>query len=107
MNKSMPNQIAKEKAFFDIKRFPINSDTKIEFTSQSIRLDQEQKAKACYSLQVVFNKAESDQQTIITLKKLYGDFKKLHNHILMTFDNELKEYQKIEELTSSGELKAS
>lgn len=61
----------------------------------------------CYSLQVAFKREQSDHQSVIGLEKLYGDFKKLHNHILITFENELKEYQRIEDLTSSGELKAS
>ena len=45
-----------------------------------------------------------DDQKIV-LKKLYGDFKRLNSFILSTFQNEIKEYEQMEEITSMGAIK--
>ena len=39
------------------------------------------------------------------IEKLYGDFKKLNAFIIDSFTNEVKEYERVEKVTSSGEIK--
>lgn len=41
----------------------------------------------------------------VVIEKLYGDFKKLNAFIIDSFTNEIKEYEKVEKMTSSGEIK--
>lgn len=72
-----------------------------------IRLDQNQKAKNFFVLEININ-AGGDQQsrsTKIILEKQYGEFKRLHQHLIDTYTAEIKEYERIEQLTSSGDLK--
>jgi hypothetical protein len=32
------------------------------------------------------------------LEKVYGDFKRMHSHIIESFQNELKEYERVESI---------
>lgn len=42
----------------------------------------------------------------IEIEKLYGDFKKMHDYIRLTFQNEINEYERIEQLTSKEKTEA-
>ena len=47
------------------------------------------------------NDAKSVQK--FSVEKVYGDFKRLHSYIIETFQNELKEYERVESIMQSGE----
>jgi len=36
----------------------------------------------------------------IVLEKVFGDFKRLHSHLIETFQNELKEFERFERIAS-------
>lgn len=81
-----------------------------------VRLDQEtQKPKVFFKVEIVFrvlklakNAPETLEETgsskRITMEKVYGDFKRLHQHITDTFQNEVQEYERLKEIAQSGEF---
>ena len=86
--------------------------TRVDIKSHGIRLDQNQKPKNFFLLEVSFNNASKPlgpsskgaraQQQTITQEKVYGDFKRLHAYIIETFQNELKEFERLERFMSQG-----
>lgn len=76
------------KEFFDTQNFPlsIDSGTKATIPSHEIKLDHNQKPKNFYRLVVHFKQGK------ISMDKVYGDFKRLHNHIRETLETEIKEW---------------
>jgi len=46
--------------------------------------------------------ARPRKQQSIVQEKVYGDFKRLHAYIIETFQNELKEFERLERFMSSG-----
>lgn len=91
--------------------------TRVNIKSHGIRLDQNQKPKNFFLLEVSFNNASKPlgpsskgaraQQQTITQEKVYGDFKRLHAYIIETFQNELKEFERLERFMSQGRSKGS
>lgn len=77
--------------------------------SHGIRLDQNQKPKNFYLLEVSFKndkKHKSAQQKdwlTISQEKVYGDFKRLHSYIIETFQNEIREYERMENIMQEEE----
>lgn len=91
--------------FFDTFRFPMDQyATVVDYIRHDIRLDRNQKPKNFYTFQVYFKKEGSEQETseTIMLEKVYGDFKKLHQQLTETFENEVKEYDKIDHVIKGG-----
>jgi len=91
------NQISPK--FFDILRYQINPNLcQASIRNHSIRLDENQKPKSFYFVDINFKllkivnsqskqnvAVEMEQNDKIVLEKVYGDFKRLHAHILETF----------------------
>ena len=75
--------------FFNEASFPIGKEEiEISQKSHQIRLNQQLKPKKYYSFNVLFKKSGA----MIELEKLYGDYKKMHEFIKLTFQNEINEY---------------
>lgn len=111
--------------FFDIQKFNLSGlSTFIKIEAHQIRLDQNQKPKNFYVMMVYFKEradpkasqnsqkgrrlkaqkgidksdANEPKQVIhsIKLEKVYGDFKRLNEHIVDTFQNEIREYERFQ-----------
>jgi len=116
---------------FNIENFSLSAQTTfVRIGSHQIRLDQNQKPKNFYVIQIYFKDAAREkgkkagrkdnavaqdnqreggpQVTInqIQLEKVYGDFKRLNEYIVETFQNEIKEYERFEQMMhSQGQFK--
>ena len=66
----------------------MDSGVKVSIPSHEIGVDKKQNPKNYYKLVVNFGENK------IIMDKVYGDFKKLHKHIVDTFENEIKEWEK-------------
>lgn len=108
--------------FFDHQQFGIAAQsTVVRLVAHQIRLDQSKKPKSFYEMQVFFQEkledkidyrkkksedsekdagAKGQAPTVrsIKLEKVYGDFKRLHEHITDTFRNEISEYERFQSL---------
>ena len=106
--KKLEDQTPISPKFFDILRYQINPNLcQASIRNHAIRLDENQKPKSFYFVEVDFkllkiansqNQSDQDQNDKVVLEKVYGDFKRLHAHILETFQNELKEFERIQQI---------
>jgi hypothetical protein len=100
--RSSDSQISLPANFFDVYSFTFgHKEFQVKWKQHLIRLDEKQKPKNFFTLEVLFSKSGS----VMELERLYGDFRRLHEYVVATFENELREYESIERATSQGEIK--
>ena len=75
------------------------------FGLHKIKYNKEQKPKTFYEVKVFFQQQKSKKKgnaevevNLITLEKVYGDFRRLHDYIIETFNNEVAEYERFEQM---------
>jgi hypothetical protein len=87
--------------FFDAIKFAINDDdVEVIAKNHTIRLNPQQKPKTYYIFDIEFKTIGAK----IHIEKLYGEFKRIHAFILSTFKNEIKEYERFEQITAQGAI---
>lgn len=85
--------------YFEAEKYVFNTNkVLIKPKNHQVRLDPQQKPKTYYVFTVDFEGTGAK----IQLEKLFGEFKKLNRFITTTFENEIKEYERIEALTAQG-----
>lgn len=99
-------------SFYEIDKYKVAAPpgTVVVMDQHKVHLDDKNKPKTFYTIKVFFQdkqplkKNAADQSPVqlhvLSMQKVYGDFKRLHNYIIETFENERTEYERFQELQS-------